>query len=100
MYGLLERDLHYMIKAFEKHSEIDKVILFGSRAMGNYKRSSDIDLAIIGDSVDTRIIAILLDDLNEEFPIPYFFDVIHYQKISNKELKKHIDTEGKVLWEK
>jgi predicted nucleotidyltransferase len=89
-----------MIKAFEKHSEIDKVILFGSRAMGNYKRSSDIDLAIIGDSVDTRIIAILLDDLNEEFPIPYFFDVIHYQKISNKELKKHIDTEGKVLWEK
>ena len=64
MYGLLERDLHYMIKAFVKHPEIDKVILFGSRAMGNYKRSSDVDLAIIGDNVDTRIIAILLDDLN------------------------------------
>ncbi|HPJ13160.1 MAG TPA: nucleotidyltransferase domain-containing protein [Caldisericia bacterium] len=100
MYGLLERDLHYMIKAFVKHPEIDKVILFGSRAMGNYKRSSDVDLAIIGDNVDTRIIAILLDDLNEEFPIPYYFDVIHYQKISNEELKKHIDTEGIVLWEK
>ncbi len=100
MYGLLERDLHYMIEAFVKHPEIDKVILFGSRAMGNCKRSSDVDLAIIGDNVDRRIVATLLDDLNEEFPIPYYFDVIHYQGISNEELKKHIDTEGKVLWEK
>ena len=100
MYGLLDRDLYYMMKAFAKHPEIDKVILFGSRAMGNYKRSSDIDLAIIGENIDRRIIAILLDDLNEEYPIPYYFDVINYQEISNEELKKHIDTEGKVLWEK
>ena len=94
MYGLLDRDLKYILEATHKYPEIEEVILFGSRAMGNYKKGSDVDLAIIGESVDRKTIRRLSDDLNEEYPLPYFFDVISYKDISNQELVKHIDNVG------
>ena len=39
MCGLLGRDIKYIIKALEQHDEIEKAIIFGSRAMGNYKKN-------------------------------------------------------------
>ena len=45
MFGLLDRDIKYIIKALEQHDEIEKAIIFGSRAMGNYKKGSDVDIA-------------------------------------------------------
>ena len=52
MFGLLDRDIKYIIKALEQHDEIEKAIIFGSRAMGNYKKGSDVDIAIIGENVN------------------------------------------------
>ncbi len=98
MYGLLERDLKYIYKAINKYSEIEQVIIFGSRAMGNYKTGSDVDIAIKGKNIDRKTIIKLSDDLNEEYPLPYFFDIINYNEISNKELKKHIDNQGKLVY--
>ena len=46
MYGLLDRDIKYIIKALEQHDEIEKAIIFGSRAMGNYKKGSDVDIDV------------------------------------------------------
>ena len=46
-YGILERDLRYIIEAIKKHPQIEEVIIFGSRAMGNYKVASDIDIYIL-----------------------------------------------------
>lgn len=100
MYGLLKRDLMYITKAIEKHAEIEEVILFGSRAMGNYKQGSDIDLAVKGAHVNLNIIRRLLDDLNEVYPLPYFFDIVNYDDIVNQELKNHIDAAGKTIYTK
>lgn len=97
MYGLLERDLQWIEKAIAKYPEIEEAVIFGSRAMGNYKRGSDVDLAVKGARIDRRIINRISDDLNEEYPLPYFFDVVHYESISNEELKRHIDTVGKII---
>ncbi|NLJ25330.1 MAG: nucleotidyltransferase domain-containing protein [Firmicutes bacterium] len=97
MYGLLERDLQWIEKAIAKYPEIEEAVIFGSRAMGNYKKGSDVDLAVKGARIDRRIINRLSDDLNEEYPLPYFFDVVHYESISNEELKKHIDAIGKII---
>ena len=47
MFGLLDRDIKYIIKALEQHDEIEKAIIFGSRAMGNYKKGSDVDIACL-----------------------------------------------------
>lgn len=97
MYGLLIRDIDYMVDAIKKYPEISETIIFGSRAIGNYKKGSDVDIAIKGGKVDRKTIARLSDDLNEKYPLPYFFDIVNYNEISNKELKNHIDTFGRTI---
>ncbi len=100
MFGLLSRDMEYILKALKKYPEIESAYIFGSRAIGNYKKSSDVDIAIKGKTLDRRTVNRISDELNEVYPIPYFFDVIHYDIISSEELKKHIDEFGKLIYEK
>jgi len=98
MYGLLDRDIKYIKEAIKMYPEIDEVIIFGSRAMGNYKKGSDVDIALKGQNINRRTVTRLADDLNEKYPLPYFFDVINYNDILNEELKKHIDNIGKIIF--
>ena len=98
MFGLLDRDIKYIRKALEKYDEIEKAVIFGSRAMGNYKKGSDVDIAIIGKDVSRSIVYKIEDYLNEVYPLPYFFDLIHYNEITNENLINHIDNEGKIIY--
>jgi len=97
MYGLTEQDLIWIKEAIKKLPEIQQAILFGSRAMGNYKKASDVDLCIKGEKINSQIVLSLRELLEEEYPMPYFFDVIHYEQITNEELRNHIDEQGKRL---
>lgn len=100
MFGMLERDMKNIEDAIREFQEIDEVIVFGSRAMGNNKKASDVDIAVKGNEVTRETVIRLSGILNEEKPIPYFFDVVDYNSIGNDELKKHIDMEGKVIYKK
>ncbi|SMM98919.1 Nucleotidyltransferase [uncultured Candidatus Thioglobus sp.] len=90
MFGLDDKEIQ-AIKVVLNSNNITKSIVFGSRAKGNYKKSSDVDIAIIGNE---RKIAY---QLNEEGNLPYFFDIINLQKITNKNLLAHIDRVGKEI---
>ncbi|MGL5035289.1 MAG: nucleotidyltransferase family protein, partial [Microcystaceae cyanobacterium] len=79
-------------------SDISEVILFGSRAKGNHKPGSDVDLAVKGDRLKQNTLAQLADYLNEETPLPYFFDLVHYENLENLLLIKHIDRRGILLF--
>lgn len=94
MFGLLEKDVEYIKKAIEDFPEVEKAKIFGSRAIGNYKKGSDVDIALFGKGITDKTIAGLSDLLNEEYPLPYFFDVIHYEGINNTRLIEHIDELG------
>ena len=98
MYGLLEKDMDYILKALKQFDEIDRAILYGSRAMGNYKKGSDVDIAIQGEKVTEKTIFELDDLLNEVYPLPYFFDIVHFEKLTNQNLIDHIEKNGKVLY--
>ena len=100
MYGLLDRDLKCISEVVDKYPEVEEVILFGSRAMGNYKKGSDVDLAIVGENVGRNILRRISDDLNEEYPLPYFFDVVGYKDISDEDLKNHIHSAGKSIYKR
>ncbi len=96
MFGLLDRDIKYILQAMSKLKEIERAVIFGSRAMGNYKKGSDVDMVIMGNNITTIL---QLDEyLNEIYPLPYFFDIINYNEISNKKLKEHIDKVGKEIY--
>jgi predicted nucleotidyltransferase len=99
-YGLIDRDFIHINAAIQEFPEIEEVILFGSRAKGNYKKGSDVDLAIKGDRLTYEITLRFADCLNEEKPLPYFFDVVHYEAIAEPMLKVHIDRVGVDLKER
>lgn len=76
-----------------KFSEIREVLIFGSRAMGNYKKESDIDIALKGDTTFS-LAAKVKYELEEETYLPFFFDVLPYEKSTHVKLKAHIDQYG------
>ncbi|HED38187.1 MAG TPA: nucleotidyltransferase domain-containing protein [Ignavibacteria bacterium] len=99
-FGISDKSYALMVESLQQFPEIEKVYIFGSRAMGNYKKGSDIDLAIVGENIDFETTSRLHGKLNEALPIPYFVDVVDFNTIENQALKKHILTEGKIIYEK
>ena len=97
-HGLIARDLRHIREAVAEIGKVDQVVLFGSRAKGNYHRGSDVDLSIRGKGITYDIVLRLSRSLNEERPLPYFFDVVDYASLAEDEpIKAHIDRVGIVL---
>jgi len=90
MIGLTQKEIKQIKDTLNK-IEVNKIILFGSRAKGTNQKASDVDLAIDGDEKKAYYL------LNEESPLPYFFDVLNLAKIKNQNLKEHIKRVGKEL---
>lgn len=99
-FGLTKKDIELLNSAFEAYPEIEEVLVFGSRAMGNYKTGSDVDLAVKGADVSLRLISRLGALLNEELPLPYQFDVIDFATIDKPALTNHIVSFGQILFKR
>lgn len=97
MYGLTPEDLRVILAKLQAHPQIDEAVLFGSRASGTFKKGSDVDIALKGKNIE-QIVATVSGLLNEESPLPYFFDIIDYYQIDNDDLKNHIDRVGKIIY--
>ena len=96
--GLKSSDLEKIQLIFKEHLEIDKVIIYGSRAKGNYNPYSDIDITLVGsiDLTSQNKIENELDDLL----LPYKFDVSIFNKIENPDLIEHIKRAGRIIYTK
>ena len=99
-YGLTEAELQKIVSVLSVNTRIESAILFGSRALGNFKEASDIDIAIKSKNADMLLTGKIKSTLEEDTNIPYFFDIIDYATITNHELKKHIDEKGVVIYSK
>jgi len=95
--GLSSTDIKHITTAITQFPEIENAVIFGSRAKGTYKKASDVDLAVKGHAVSDETIKRLSFLLNQELPLPYFFDVVHYESLENQRLVEHIDRIGKSL---
>lgn len=95
-FGLTERDQENILRALREFPTIEKAIIFRSRAIGNNKKSSNVDLAIVGKDFTPPMAVRLRDLLNQELLLPHFFDVVKYESITNDDLKRHIDEHGAV----
>jgi predicted nucleotidyltransferase len=98
-FGLSQRCLNTMNDIFKKYRSLKKVILYGSRAMGNYKNGSDIDIALETDENFSDFDLLHICGDLDESDLPYFVDCSIFSKIENPELKEHIVRVGKVLYE-
>jgi predicted nucleotidyltransferase len=98
-FGLTEETIEKICGVFRHFSEIEKAILYGSRAKGNFKPGSDIDLSLEGDglTLDRRAaIASALDDLL----LPYTIDLSLLALLEQGEFREHILRVGVVFYER
>ncbi len=100
MFGLSENALSIIQNELSLHTEIEQASIFGSRAKGNYKPGSDIDIAIIGKKTDALLALNINGKLNESSPLPFHFDIVNYNDISNPDLKAHIDRVGIIFYQR
>ncbi|HRY31377.1 MAG TPA: nucleotidyltransferase domain-containing protein [Bacteroidales bacterium] len=99
-YGLRERDMVFLQSLFISMPEIDSVILYGSRARGDFEPGSDLDLAVTGEKVTLSTLSAIRRALEEDSPIPFFFDLLHLDSLNNPKLAGRIREEGKVIYQK
>ncbi len=92
MFGLPQRTIDILRDYFAKIPEIETVMIYGSRAKGNFEKGSDIDFAFFS-RCEKDLTGKLLTEL-DELPTPYFFDVTNYYKLEHRGLKEHIDRAG------
>jgi predicted nucleotidyltransferase len=96
-FGLKEETVEKIKKIFQLEPKIHEAVIFGSRAKGNFKNGSDIDLALKGGNLshdDILKMYNLLDELN----LPYTFDLLIFSQIKDKEVIEHINRAGKSFY--
>ncbi|MBO6305754.1 MAG: nucleotidyltransferase domain-containing protein [Selenomonadaceae bacterium] len=91
----LKENVKLNIQELAKKHELKKVLLFGSRARGDNADRSDIDLAVIGDNS-----LFFAEDLENSLETLLPFDVVDLGEPIGKELRKNIEREGIVLYER
>ena len=99
MYGLSDTVITDICSVFRRFPNIDKVLIFGSRAKGTYSEGSDIDLAVKGNGLTFN----QLMDINiqiEDLGLLYKVDVVDYNKNIGTPIVSHIDRVGKVFYKK
>lgn len=94
--GLTAHEIEMMRAVFRRISAIVEVVLYGSRAKGNFRPESDIDLALIG--VDDDLQAEAVAEELDELPLPYHFDVKACGTIRYAPLREHIARVGLTLY--
>jgi predicted nucleotidyltransferase len=95
-YGIDDTIWERILSILKAHSAIEQIILFGSRAKGNFRNGSDIDLALKGKALsadDILDLRLTLDELN----LPWEIDLLHYEAITDPAVKEHIDRVGILL---
>src|SRR3989338_9053696 len=88
-----------IIKTILNYKNVDKVVLFGSRASATSRETSDIDIAIFAkpwSDKDTNMVKHLLD---ESVSTLLKFDVVHFGAVAKSALRRAIVTQGKVIYE-
>jgi len=93
-FGLPQQTTDEIINYFNSKPEIKKVMIFGSRAKGNYHNGSDIDFAVWMENIPVSHLAWDLDEL----PTPYKFDVIDFNTLTHEGMKNSIQKDGKLFY--
>jgi predicted nucleotidyltransferase len=84
---------------FVNYTDIDKAILYGSRAKGNYQDGSDIDISLVGNNLNLNKMLRIETEL-DNLLLPYKIDISILDKIENTDLVEHINRVGVVIYEK
>jgi predicted nucleotidyltransferase len=98
-FGLSPATLEKLNTVFVRHHAIDSVLIYGSRAKGNFRAGSDIDLTIKGDEIPFAEF-MQIEDQIDDLMLPYTVDLSQYRQLENIDLVAHIDRMGVAIYNK
>jgi len=98
-HGLTNETVAQIALVLGRFSAVEKAILFGSRAKGVHHRGSDIDLALVGDTLHWRTLG-RIEDALDDLLLPYRFSLVIYGKKLDPAVAAHIERVGVIFYEK
>jgi len=98
-HGLTDRAIAEIQAVLAQFPDVERAVLYGSRAKGNHRPGSDIDLTLIGTGLTSKILGQIQGELEDGY-LPYSFDVSLLDQITQPDLIEHIRRVGVVFYEK
>ena len=99
-FGLKESSVHKICIVLRRYPQVEKAILYGSRAKGNYKNGSDIDLTLRGGADLTLNVLYKIMDEIDDLLLPYTIDLSIFNNIGDPDMIEHIQRVGVTFYEK
>lgn len=98
-FGLPPAAVEKIRGVFARYSQVEKAVLYGSRAKGNYKNGSDIDLTLYGDGLNLSVLLKILDEL-DDLLLPWMIDLSIFKQLDHAKLREHIERVGVVFYQR
>lgn len=98
-FGLEENTIQQIVGVCQQYAEIERVVLYGSRAKGDYRSGSDIDLTLVGQHLSHEQLLSIEHQL-DDLLLPYLFDLSIFSHIEDPEMVDHINRVGLIFYEK
>lgn len=97
LFGLDAATIDKIRTVLVQYPEVEQAAIYGSRAKGNYKPGSDIDLSLIGSTL-TEDRLLQLENQLDDLLLPYQLDINRFHALQNQTLIEHIERVGKVFY--
>lgn len=98
-HGLNDRTVKKICDVLDRYQKVEQAILYGSRAKGNFRPGSDIDLSLRGDSISFKELSEIYAELDDLY-LPYSIDLSVFERLTHDKLKEHIERVGIVLYQR
>jgi uncharacterized protein len=98
-FGLKELTITRICSVLSSHPAVEKALLYGSRAKGNFKPGSDIDLTLCGATLTFRELGNIAEEL-DDLLLPYTIDLSIFDRIDNPNLREHIERAAVVFYQR
>lgn len=99
-FGIDKKIIEDIINIIKEYGEVTKAVIFGSRARGDYKKTSDIDIALFGDKLTHTINTKIFFQIDELY-MPYKVDLINFNSLSKEnKIRDNIIKEGVEIYAK
>lgn len=96
-FGLPTGDLNAIINVVASVDNVQRAVVYGSRAKGNYRPNSDIDIMLFGDSLTFSDIATVADRL-DDLLLPWQIDITARNRVFNSDFIEQVDCYDKVIF--
>jgi predicted nucleotidyltransferase len=98
-FGLSEATIQKLCAALAHYPQVEKAVLYGSRATGTYRNGSDIDLALFGDDLNLQTLCKIMNAI-DDLMLPHSVDLVIFGQVSDPDLMAHIQQAGVMFYQR